>query len=220
MAQHLSLHRLACTALLWAALGGPARAQVVQFLGVPTPEEVLDVLTGKAGDPPMQGLRAMPQTPRMIRDTPDLPGGPGTATPAVPERTGAASIPRPTRPTAHRPSRRPPVAFTFADNFALGSAVLPLRTVALLDNTAAALRQDLSIAVLISGHTDTIGRPDANQRLSLQRAQAAKLRLVEQGAIAADRITVLGAGSTQPMPGLSPGAPENRRIQILRIVAP
>jgi len=75
--------------------------------------------------------------------------------------------------------------------------------------------------VLIEGHTDSIGGPKANQRLSERRAEAVKRVLVESG-ISPDIITTRGYGETQPiayntMPDGSdypPGRQRNRRVGI------
>lgn len=48
------------------------------------------------------------------------------------------------------------------------------------------------------GHTDRIGSPKYNQKLSMQRAEAVKAYLVESAGIPADKISVTGMGETQP----------------------
>ncbi len=51
-------------------------------------------------------------------------------------------------------------------------------------------------AVIIEGHTDRIGSQQVNQRLSEQRAEAAKAVLVKDLGIPADKIETLGMGKT------------------------
>jgi OOP family OmpA-OmpF porin len=51
-------------------------------------------------------------------------------------------------------------------------------------------------AIIIEGHTDRIGSQQVNQRLSEQRAEAAKAVLVKDLGIPADKIETLGMGKT------------------------
>ena len=189
---------------------GGARAQIVQFLDVPTADEVFAVLSGKPSE--IQGFRSL-ETPRTIREEAELPTDAGAPT------TGGQAAAKP-RPSAARPrpaSARPPAALAFSEEFPYASSELPARTAVLLDNTAEALRRDNDIRILISGHTDASGNADANVRLSLRRAESARRRLVQKHGLEPARISVLGAGATQPMPGTTPSETVNRRIQIMRV---
>jgi outer membrane protein OmpA-like peptidoglycan-associated protein len=75
--------------------------------------------------------------------------------------------------------------------------------------------------VVVEGHTDSVGGPKANQRLSERRAAAVKRVLVQSG-ISPDIITTRGFGETQPidynsMPDGSDyptGRQRNRRVEI------
>ena len=53
--------------------------------------------------------------------------------------------------------------------------------------------------LLVTGHTDRIGKAKYNQKLSERRAAAVKAYLVEQG-IPADRIRTVGKGESEPNP--------------------
>jgi OOP family OmpA-OmpF porin len=55
--------------------------------------------------------------------------------------------------------------------------------------------------VLVTGHTDTIGTQQYNQKLSERRADAVRDYLVSKG-VAKDKIETLGMGKTQPIPGV------------------
>ena len=52
--------------------------------------------------------------------------------------------------------------------------------------------------IAIAGHTDSVGRPEANQVLSENRANAVKEWLASRGGVPADRISTRGHGQTQP----------------------
>lgn len=55
--------------------------------------------------------------------------------------------------------------------------------------------------VLVTGHTDRLGSHQYNQKLSEKRAEAVKAYLVKKG-MKADLIETMGAGKTQPVPGV------------------
>jgi outer membrane protein OmpA-like peptidoglycan-associated protein len=67
--------------------------------------------------------------------------------------------------------------------------------------------------VVIEGHTDAAGGEDYNQQLSRRRAAAVKQYLAQRHGIAPQRLRDLGLGERQPIEGLDPMAPENRRVQ-------
>ena len=69
--------------------------------------------------------------------------------------------------------------------------------------------------VLVVGHTDTVGAPQKNDKLSLQRAQRVKTDLVRKG-IAARRVQASGRGEREPIVQTADGIdePRNRRVEI------
>lgn len=69
----------------------------------------------------------------------------------------------------------------------------------------------------IVGHTDNVGSPEKNQKLSADRAEAVKSFLVEKG-IDGSRIVTAGAGDTQPIASnkTAEGRAKNRRIEFTR----
>ena len=74
--------------------------------------------------------------------------------------------------------------------------------------------QPVSDMVLI-GHTDRVGSDEANDQLSLQRAQRMRAELIEQG-FAAERIRAAGRGEREPLVPTADGVEEplNRRVEI------
>jgi len=66
----------------------------------------------------------------------------------------------------------------------------------------------------ISGHTDNVGNPKANQVLSQKRAQACRDYIVSKG-IDRDRLTAVGYGDTRPIApnDTDEGRQKNRRIE-------
>ena len=82
----------------------------------------------------------------------------------------------------------------------------------LLDEVAAALRPCVGSIIAITGHTDSRGSEAANLVLSRERADAVLAALVTRG-IPADGLRARGVGSAQPVDGLLPEDPANRRIE-------
>jgi OmpA-OmpF porin, OOP family len=84
-----------------------------------------------------------------------------------------------------------------------------------LSEAAAAAKAGNSAAVRIVGHTDTVGSPRYNQKLSECRANAAKSSLVSKG-IADSAITTSGKGEGELMVQTADGVkePQNRRATV------
>jgi outer membrane protein OmpA-like peptidoglycan-associated protein len=68
--------------------------------------------------------------------------------------------------------------------------------------------------LILKGHTDKYGSDEYNDKLSLNRSEAVKDALINEG-IAEDRIDAVGFGKTQLIPNLTNR--ENRRVLILSI---
>lgn len=82
----------------------------------------------------------------------------------------------------------------------------------LIDEVAAALRPCLGSIIAITGHTDKSGPEPGNLELSLERARAVREALVRAG-IPRDGLRARGIGSQEPVEGLAPSDPANRRIE-------
>ncbi len=77
------------------------------------------------------------------------------------------------------------------------------------------LRDNPSATLLIQGHTDVIGDPDYNMRLSLRRAESVANYFMDRS-ISKSRITYQGFGMTKPLidNSLPEGRMMNRRVEI------
>jgi OOP family OmpA-OmpF porin len=53
--------------------------------------------------------------------------------------------------------------------------------------------------VNVEGHTDRLGTPEYNDKLSLQRADAVKAYLVDAGKVDASKVTAVGKGESTPV---------------------
>ena len=77
------------------------------------------------------------------------------------------------------------------------------------------LDRNPQVRIKIIGHTDSVGKDEANQKLSDGRANAVMNDLIERG-ISADRIEAEGRGETQPIDtnDTEEGRQNNRRVEI------
>lgn len=71
----------------------------------------------------------------------------------------------------------------------------------------------------VTGHTDSVGKEDYNQKLSERRAQAVSAYLVEKG-VAANRIVTKGYGESRPVADnkTAAGRAQNRRVEIRSVL--
>ncbi|MCE9660222.1 MAG: OmpA family protein [Burkholderiales bacterium] len=104
-----------------------------------------------------------------------------------------------------------------ASSFKVGSAELPELLKKQLDVFAEVLRGKKGTArqIKVTGHADASGTPEANQQLSIKRAEAVKEYLVSKGADP-NMLSIAGQGSKDPVNPANPLAPENRRVEIGR----
>lgn len=77
------------------------------------------------------------------------------------------------------------------------------------------LARNPQVRIKIIGHTDNVGKDEANQKLSDGRANAVMQDLIERG-ISADRLQAEGRGETQPIDtnDTEEGRQNNRRVEI------
>jgi len=70
--------------------------------------------------------------------------------------------------------------------------------------------------ILVIGHTDRVGNAQANDELSLQRAERVKAEFVAQGIASAERIRAAGRGEREPLVPTENDVDEplNRRVEI------
>lgn len=123
-----------------------------------------------------------------------------------------SSAPRPAA-ASRKPAAQ--MLITFASN----SATLTDSAQAALDKVASALQSERLAAYRfrVEGHADPRGSPDANMKLSEDRAAAVVQYLTQKDGIAAERLSSLGKGSSEPLNRRNPAAPENRRVTIITV---
>ena len=99
--------------------------------------------------------------------------------------------------------------------FDFDKAILKPEGKAKITDLAAKLKDINLEAIVTTGHTDSKGKADYNQKLSVRRAEAVKEFLVSSG-VAADRVYTSGKGATQPVADnkTDEGRAKNRRVEI------
>lgn len=117
-------------------------------------------------------------------------------------------------PPASGPGQRINLAVTFVS----GSAELTAAARAQAQVFAQSLMtpQLSNMRFEINGHTDSVGRRDRNLDLSQRRAQTVADFLIRAG-VSANRLIVHGYGPDQPLPHTRGTAPQNRRVEVVRV---
>src|SRR5262249_44201793 len=99
--------------------------------------------------------------------------------------------------------------------FDSGRATIRPKSRVVLDDIATAMKEHPEIRhVRIEGHTDNVGPPALNLKLSEERASSVRHGLEQRG-VAASRLDTRGYGETKPIaPNRSPaGRAKNRRVE-------
>lgn len=100
-------------------------------------------------------------------------------------------------------------------NFESGKAIITPTSFAMLDEVVSILNEYVDYNLKMGGHTDAVGRDDANLTLSQARVDAVKAYLASKG-IASTRIVATGFGKTKPVASNANavGRAKNRRVEL------
>jgi OmpA-OmpF porin, OOP family len=98
--------------------------------------------------------------------------------------------------------------------FETGKSTIKPTSYKILDEVASILKEYDYYDVNVDGHTDNVGKPDANLKLSQDRAASAVAYLISKG-IPASRLVAKGYGDTQPTADnkTAAGRAQNRRVE-------
>ena len=102
-----------------------------------------------------------------------------------------------------------------AAEFVVGKADLSESAKFVLHDLAKMMQKHPEIKLQLVGHTSAEGDAAFNQKLSVDRAQAAVDFMVSHGGIDASRLEAIGKGSSEPKNAENPEAPENRRTEFI-----
>ena len=100
-------------------------------------------------------------------------------------------------------------------HFEFGKSALTAQARSILEQAAVIVERNPHVRVEAVGHTDSVGSDEYNQRLSQQRADAARDFLIKQG-VASSRTSARGMGESAPVAdnGSSDGRRMNRRVEL------
>jgi outer membrane protein OmpA-like peptidoglycan-associated protein len=103
-------------------------------------------------------------------------------------------------------------------NFDHDSAAIRPDSLPAVGEVAKLMRSEPGLKLKVEGHTDNVGTPEHNRKLSLARAQSVVKAIVDQS-IAPSRLTPAGLGSDRPLAdnGSEEGRAKNRRVELVRV---
>lgn len=130
-----------------------------------------------------------------------------------PEEKPAPPPPPIASPPPAPPSRK--IATLMGPSFDFNKATLRPEGRQKVEHAAGVLRENVTVHVVVEGHTDSVGSDAYNQRLSERRAASVRDYLVEKG-ISPSRIRTQGYGETRPVASnaTEEGRAQNRRVEI------
>jgi outer membrane protein OmpA-like peptidoglycan-associated protein len=111
---------------------------------------------------------------------------------------------------------QPPEPISFVLYFEEGSTEVLPGSRDTLDRLFDEVSSRQAVEVQITGHTDTVGKTEDNDRLSAERAEAIKQMLMEKG-LQAGLIRAVGRGERQLLIPTEDNAaePKNRRVEVI-----
>jgi chemotaxis protein MotB len=101
--------------------------------------------------------------------------------------------------------------------FATGSSVVNAKGKAALLSMVPVFKEKLDMGIMVEGHTDIKGKPAANWKLSVDRANSVVQILTSTGQIKPERMVAAGRGQYRPVnKGTAPAdLAQNRRVEII-----
>jgi len=102
--------------------------------------------------------------------------------------------------------------------FEFNKSRLTLDAMKVLDFVGQSVKAHPEAKIEIGGYTDAVGSAAYNQRLSLARARAVRVYLIQLG-VAADQLTAVGYGKSRPVASntTEEGRAQNRRVELRRL---
>lgn len=225
-ASNMKMRRLAVAVSLAFLAGGSAWAgDVTVYDKAPSVEELQRKLTGGEGT---EGKRKIKTRAIVFGDAAPAPA-PAAQEPApaaAPQPAATYTAPAPAAPAAQAAARpTAPAApaqqtmqvgenaIAFPINFRVNSAEVMPESVPFIESIAGLLQKDPGIRLLIEGHTDISGNAARNTVLSRERAFSVMNYLIDHYRIDPMRLVPVGKGFSEPLGGMEPTNPKNRRVQ-------
>lgn len=141
---------------------------------------------------------------------------PPAAAPAyqpAPQAVQVQTAPAPTAAPQQQTMQVGERAIAFPINFRVNSSEILPESVPFIESIAGLLQKDSSVRLLIEGHTDMSGSATRNMALSRERAYSVMNFLIDRYRIDPMRLVPMGKGFSEPLGGMEPTNPKNRRVQ-------
>ncbi len=101
--------------------------------------------------------------------------------------------------------------------FDTGKSTIKAESQPIIDEIFSLLNTNKELKVSIEGHTDNVGKPESNKKLSDDRAKSVMSSLISIG-ISKDRLSAVGWGQERPVADnrTEEGKAKNRRVEIVK----
>ena len=147
---------------------------------------------------------------------PPAPTEPATTpTPTASATPAPAATPAPTTPASEPVLKKEKLELPGEIQFEHGKAVIKPESDPIIESLKNYLEKMPRVTKLrIEGHTDNVGSPEANEKLSGERALAVKAALIAKG-VKAERLLAVGFGQNKPVADntTEEGKAKNRRTE-------
>ncbi len=102
-------------------------------------------------------------------------------------------------------------------NFDTGKSTIKPESQPIISQIVEMMKLNPDLKISVEGHTDNVGNPKSNQKLSEERAKAVVLAIVAQG-IDANRLSFIGYGQDKPIAdnNTEEGRAKNRRVELVK----
>lgn len=104
-------------------------------------------------------------------------------------------------------------AIAFPIQFKVNSSQILPESLPFLQSIAGLMQKEPGVRILVEGHTDISGSYQRNLALSRERAFSVMNHLIDRFGLDPMRFMPVGKGPSDPLHGLDPADPKNRRVQ-------
>ncbi len=103
-------------------------------------------------------------------------------------------------------------------NFGSGDSELTEDAIKTVEQIARLMKSNPELRLIIEGHTDNVGTPEKNKKLSLERANSVVKYLIARG-ISSSRLAAKGMGAEKPIGdnNSEEGRRKNRRVELVKV---
>lgn len=186
---------------------------VTVYEKAPSVEELQQKLTGGEGKRKLKTRSIVfGDAPAAQQEAAPAPAAPQPATTQSSQQAAPAAVYAPPTP-APQTMQVGESAIAFPINFRVNSSEVLPESVPFIESIAGLMQKDPSVRLLIEGHTDMSGSLARNTALSRERAYAVMNYLIDHYRIDPMRLVPVGKGFSEPLGGMEPMNPKNRRVQ-------